>query len=189
MAATAAGVFHTSYASELRLRHTSAERLRLVLVVAGLLTLPWLVGPYWLGIVNTIGIAAIGAVGLNILVGFTGQISLGQYAFVALGAIIGGRMAQLGFPSGSALAYAVAGEGPPLLLLHGSSTSSSAAFIAAVKPRVVLFAVGHRNRFGGARQGKRNGAPLREHHVVSVDGRLGGRVEPIPMGSREGEGE
>src|SRR5688500_13346821 len=94
MAATAAGVFHTSYASELRLRHTSAERLRLVLVIAGLLSLPWLVNTYWLGIVNTIGIAAIGAVGLNILVGFTGQISLGQGGFLAVVAFTSGLLVQ-----------------------------------------------------------------------------------------------
>jgi branched-chain amino acid transport system permease protein len=108
MAATAAGVFHTSYASELRLRHTSAERLRLVLVIAGLLTLPWLVNPYWLGIVNTIGIAAIGAVGLNILVGFTGQISLGQGGFLAVGAFTSGLLAQrAGLPVPLAMLAAV----------------------------------------------------------------------------------
>ena len=108
MAATAAGVFHTSYASELRLRHTSAERLRLVLVVAGLLTLPWLVNPYWLGIVNTIGIAAIGAVGLNILVGFTGQISLGQGGFLAVGAFTSGLLVQrAGLPVPLAMLAAV----------------------------------------------------------------------------------
>ncbi|HEX2419319.1 MAG TPA: branched-chain amino acid ABC transporter permease [Micromonosporaceae bacterium] len=86
MAATATGIHHTSYRSELRLRHTNSEKLRLWLALAGLIALPWLVNPYWLGIVNTIGIAVVGAVGLNILVGFTGQISLGQGGFLAVGA-------------------------------------------------------------------------------------------------------
>jgi branched-chain amino acid transport system permease protein len=107
MAATAAGVFHTSYASELRLRHTTAERLRLVLVFAGLLALPWLVNTYWLGIVNTIGIAAIGAVGLNILVGFTGQISLGQGGFLAVGAFTSGLLVRAGLPVPLAMLTAV----------------------------------------------------------------------------------
>ena len=31
---------------------------------------------------------------------------------------------------------------------HGSATSSSAAFVAAVRPRLVVFSRGHRNRFG-----------------------------------------
>ena len=94
MAATATGIFHTTYESELRLRHTGAERLRQVLIFAGLLALPWTVSTYWLGIVNTIGIAAIGAVGLNILVGFTGQISLGQGGFLAVGAFTSGLLVQ-----------------------------------------------------------------------------------------------
>ncbi len=86
MPATATGIHHTSYRSELRLRHTRAEKVRLVLLVAALLALPFIVNNYWLGIINVIGIAAIGAVGLNILVGFTGQISLGQGGFLAVGA-------------------------------------------------------------------------------------------------------
>ena len=38
-----------------------------------------------MSIVNTIALAAIGAIGLNILNGYTGQISLGQGAFMAVG--------------------------------------------------------------------------------------------------------
>ncbi|HEX5542054.1 MAG TPA: branched-chain amino acid ABC transporter permease, partial [Micromonospora sp.] len=94
MTATATGIHHTSYASELRLRHTNAQRFRLVLMAVALLALPWTVNTYWLGIVNTIGIAVIGAVGLNILVGFTGQISLGQGGFLAVGAFTSALLVQ-----------------------------------------------------------------------------------------------
>ncbi len=86
MAATATGIYRRTYRAELALRHTRAEHLRLVLVIAALIATPYLVTDYWLGIINTIGIAVIGAVGLNILVGFTGQISLGQGGFLAVGA-------------------------------------------------------------------------------------------------------
>ena len=41
---------------------------------------------YWLDVLNRIGIAIIGALGLNILVGYTGQISIGHAAFLAVGA-------------------------------------------------------------------------------------------------------
>lgn len=84
--ATATGIYHRSYRSELALRHTRAERARLALVAVALAATPYLLDNYWLSIVNTIGIAVIGAVGLNILVGFTGQISLGQGGFLAVGA-------------------------------------------------------------------------------------------------------
>ncbi len=99
MAATATGVYHTSYAAELRLRHTRAEHARLILMLAALLALPFVVNNYWLGIANTIGIAVVGAVGLNILVGFTGQISLGQGGFLAVGAFTSAILAgRAGFP-------------------------------------------------------------------------------------------
>lgn len=51
-----------------------------------LFTLPLYTPGFLLDIINRIGIAIIGAVGLNILTGFTGQISLGNAAFMAIGA-------------------------------------------------------------------------------------------------------
>ncbi|MGH3466487.1 MAG: ABC transporter permease subunit, partial [Thermocrispum sp.] len=85
-AATATGVHHRSYVSELKLRHTRAEKIRLVLIAAAVVALPFVITPYWLTIANQIGIAIVGAIGLNILVGYTGQISLGQGGFLAVGA-------------------------------------------------------------------------------------------------------
>lgn len=81
-----AGVFHTSYAQDMALRHTTWAKLRLGLLFAALLIFPFVAGNLQLYLANTIAIAAIGALGLNILVGFTGQISLGQGAFLAVGA-------------------------------------------------------------------------------------------------------
>jgi branched-chain amino acid transport system permease protein len=93
---TATGIYHASYASELRLRHTRVEKVRLALAVAALAALPWMLDNYWLSVANSIGIGVIGAVGLNILVGFTGQISLGHGGFLAVGAftsaILSGRL-------------------------------------------------------------------------------------------------
>ncbi|HYO85496.1 MAG TPA: branched-chain amino acid ABC transporter permease [Dermatophilaceae bacterium] len=84
--ATATGIFHRTYRAEAALRHTRAEYARLALMIVGLIAAPYVLDTYWLGIVNTILIAVVGAVGLNILVGFTGQISLGQGGFLAVGA-------------------------------------------------------------------------------------------------------
>jgi len=124
---TATGIYHLSYASELRLRHTRTEKVRLVLVIALLAALPWMLDNYWLSIVNSIGIAVVGAVGLNILVGFTGQISLGQGGFLAVGAftsaLLSGR-AGLPIPlsvAAAMLVTAAAGAviGLPALRLKG----------------------------------------------------------------------
>ena len=107
MPATATGIHHTSYGSELRLRHTRVEKARLVLLVVALVALPFAVNNYWLGIINAIGIAAIGAVGLNILTGFTGQISLGQGGFLAVGAFTSAILSRLGLPVPLAILAAV----------------------------------------------------------------------------------
>lgn len=94
--ATATGIHHRTYAGELRLRHTRAEYARLAIMVVLLLAAPYILDRYWLGIANTILIAVIGAVGLNILVGFTGQISLGQGGFLAVGAYTSAILSQRG---------------------------------------------------------------------------------------------
>ncbi|CAN5433297.1 branched-chain amino acid ABC transporter permease [soil metagenome] len=86
MSATATGIHFRSYVKESALRHTRSEHVRLGLTVVVLLSLPFLLSPYWLTIANQIAIAVVAAVGLNILVGFTGQISLGQGGFLAVGA-------------------------------------------------------------------------------------------------------
>src|SRR5688572_21750754 len=108
MPATATGIYHRSYRRDLALRHTRAEYVRLGLVLLGMIAVPYMIDNYWLSILNTILIAIIGAVGLNILVGYTGQISLGQGGFLAVGAyssvILSDRM---GLPTPLAIAFAV----------------------------------------------------------------------------------
>jgi branched-chain amino acid transport system permease protein len=88
--ATTTGVYHTSYSADLALRHTRLEHVRLVLALAVVVALPFYASPFWLNVLDQIGIAIIGAIGLNILVGYTGQISLGQGGFLAVGAYTAG---------------------------------------------------------------------------------------------------
>lgn len=108
MAATSTGVHHRTYSSELALRATKAEYVRLGLMVLLLLALPSILDAYWLSIANTILIAVIGAVGLNILVGFTGQISLGQGGFLAVGAYTSAILTErMGLPVVVSVAVAV----------------------------------------------------------------------------------
>src|SRR5437773_7762283 len=60
---------------------------------------PFTLHEYYLSIVNLVSIAAIGALGLNILVGYTGQISVGHGAFMSVGAYTAANFAvRLGWP-------------------------------------------------------------------------------------------
>ena len=86
------GVFHTTYRADMALRKTTAERVRLVLFVVFCVAFPFIADRYTLTIANQICIATVGAIGLNILVGYTGQISLGQGGFMAIGAYATGLL-------------------------------------------------------------------------------------------------
>jgi branched-chain amino acid transport system permease protein len=125
--ATATGVYHTSYESDLALRHTRVELVRLVLSLALVAALPFVLTPFWMTVANQIGIAIIGAIGLNILTGFTGQISLGQGGFLAVGAYTAAILAErVGVPFPFTLPLAMASAaligtlfGLPALRLKG----------------------------------------------------------------------
>lgn len=80
------GVFHSTYEADMGLRPTPLMRLRLGVVLAAAIIFPFLANNYQLTLANQVLIASIGAIGLNILTGFTGQISLGQGGFMAIGA-------------------------------------------------------------------------------------------------------
>lgn len=60
---------------------------------------PLFAGPYWVGLGITAGILVIALQGLNILVGYAGQLSIGHAAFMAVGAFTSVNLAvQLNFP-------------------------------------------------------------------------------------------
>src|ERR1700719_4555008 len=81
------GVFKTSYAADMALYPLPIAKWA-VAAFAGLfiVIVPLTLGEYYVSILNLILIAIIGALGLNILVGYTGQISIGHAAFLAVGA-------------------------------------------------------------------------------------------------------
>ncbi len=85
MSVRPAGDFKTSFAWDMALLDTRFYRVGFILLVTALVFAPKLLGQY-LFFLNTIGIFAIGAVGMSLLTGFAGQISLGQAAFMAIGA-------------------------------------------------------------------------------------------------------
>lgn len=88
------------YADELKLfRSRSAKAWLAVLIALWLLTPMFLVDPFWLSVLNYAGIAAIGAIGLNLLTGYTGQVSLGHAFFIGAGAYVAAAVGgDLGLP-------------------------------------------------------------------------------------------
>ena len=81
------GNYRENYDQELTIFETWFGRVCLGIFLAALFGIaPLMLSPYMLYVLNTIGILAIGAIGLNILIGYTGQISLGHGAFFGVGA-------------------------------------------------------------------------------------------------------
>ncbi|MBM4271211.1 MAG: branched-chain amino acid ABC transporter permease [Deltaproteobacteria bacterium] len=81
------GNYRETYGQELTVFETDFGRLwTWVGIFILFLILPFLGTPYFLHVLNMIGITSIAALGLNILIGFTGQISLGHGAFIGVGA-------------------------------------------------------------------------------------------------------
>ena len=120
------GEFHTTYASDMGIFDTQRTRIALWAFLAALLVVPSLATSYWLDVVNRAAIAVIAAMGLNILTGFTGQISLGNAAFLAVGAYTTAYLANHGVPflvacpvSGAVAALAGMVFGIPSLRLKG----------------------------------------------------------------------
>jgi branched-chain amino acid transport system permease protein len=86
----------TRYEDDLKLFPGFWQKLGLAVGLLIVLSYPVLANAHWLAIGNLMLVTIVGAVGLMILTGFTGQISLGHAAFMALGAytaaVMGTRM-------------------------------------------------------------------------------------------------
>lgn len=86
------GQYRTSYQQDLALHPTRLSVARGWVLVALLYVLPLLLSNYRVSLLNQVAIFAIAAMGLNILTGFTGQISVGHGAFTGVGAFTVGYL-------------------------------------------------------------------------------------------------
>ena len=80
------GDFKETYLKDEAIFQSLPVKFFLSLFFLFLLIFPFVANAYLLYMANMIGFAVIGAVGLNLLTGFTGQISLGHSAFIGVGA-------------------------------------------------------------------------------------------------------
>jgi branched-chain amino acid transport system permease protein len=93
------GNFKESYASDEAVFRTPATRAWMGIAAVAALVFPFVAGDYLLYLANLMAVLALGALGLNILIGFTGQVSLGHAAFMGIGAYATAILAsRLGLP-------------------------------------------------------------------------------------------
>ena len=129
-------------------RLAAAGKLRIALafaVVAVALLIPFVFGPYRVGQFTLVLVFAVAVLGLNLLVGYSGQISLGHGAFFALGAYTAALLIEktgvphlLAVPAAGALCFAAGFLfGVPALRLHGLYLALVTLGLAIALPQVI----------------------------------------------------
>ena len=91
-------IFKTSYEQDIRLAKHGGHVFWYGLLLLGLVAAPWLLPEYWLAQLTFILIYGIAGLGLMLLSGYTGQISLGHAAFLGVGAYTQAVLANAGWP-------------------------------------------------------------------------------------------
>ncbi|MDQ5878056.1 MAG: branched-chain amino acid transport system permease protein, partial [Pseudomonadota bacterium] len=83
-----AGQFKASYAADQQIFPIRQDRIGVMIVLAiAFLAVPMFASEYWIkGIIIPFLVFSLAALGLNILTGYAGQLSLGSAAFMAVGA-------------------------------------------------------------------------------------------------------
>lgn len=122
------GVFKTSYAADMALYPLPIAKWAVAaFAVLFIAIAPMVMHDYYVSILNLILIAIVGALGLNILVGYTGQISVGHAAFMSVGAYTAANLITrldapfwIAVPAGGLMAAAIGAiVGIPSLRIKG----------------------------------------------------------------------
>jgi branched-chain amino acid transport system permease protein len=100
-------LFKTSYLDDIRLFQHDGQVFWYSVLAVCLLAAPLLLPSFYVGELSQIFILAIAGVGLMLLIGFTGLVSLGHGAFMAIGAYTNTYLITKGVPF--ALAFPIAG--------------------------------------------------------------------------------
>ncbi len=79
------GTYFESYAADHKWWRTGFIKGKMILMVVLLALLPWLVDTQWISVAYTINYYILAALGVQLLIGYCGQITLGHAAFVAVG--------------------------------------------------------------------------------------------------------
>ena len=136
----------TSHLEEIRLFKWKSTLFLYLALAVFLLAAPGVLDEYWIYVITMMGINAIVALGLNLLTGCAGQISLGHAAFMAIGAYSSTIITQhiaLPFPLtmiASGLLAAMIGliVGVPALRLAGLYLAIATMGLAFIIEKVIL---------------------------------------------------
>src|SRR5471032_2535508 len=119
-------LFRISYTQDLRTWRHGGDVFWYGLLLVVMLIIPMVMGEFYVGELGGVFIFAIAGVGLMLLAGFTGLISLGHAAFLGIGAYVNSVLLAQGVPflvtlpaAGAFTALCGAAIGRPTLRMSG----------------------------------------------------------------------
>lgn len=137
-------LFRTSYGQDIALLRYPGQRLGYGLLGLAVLLAPLLLGDFYLGELSLVFIYAVAGIGLMLLVGYTGLVSLGHAAFLAIGAYAHAWLLSRGWPlplsllaAGALSAAAGALVGRPTLRMTGIYLAIATLAFAAIVEQVI----------------------------------------------------
>jgi len=93
------GTRNYDYAKDMAILRTRTHWALFIGLLVIVFTAPLYLSNYWLGVANLIGITIIAVTGLNVLMGYCGQLSIGHAGFIAVGAYTAAVLTtKLGLP-------------------------------------------------------------------------------------------
>lgn len=142
------GHFRETTAQVIALTDNPTVKIWIGLLLIALLSAPVLLGNYHVTLLVTVMIAIVGAIGLNVLTGTTGLISLGQAGFLAVGAYGNGILMMdygwpfwLSLPAGGVIAALISLlVGIPSLRLKGLYLAITTMAFSFIISHLILYA-------------------------------------------------
>jgi branched-chain amino acid transport system permease protein len=124
---------YTAYAQDMALLNTRGKQTGAGIGLIIAVVAPFLLGNDWVLLLSGAMVFAIGAIGLNIITGYAGQVSLGHAFFVGLGAYTAAAMS--GDPDGSLMGLGITFV-PLWLLAAGVVSAVAGALVAPIALRL-----------------------------------------------------
>ena len=151
-------VLTTRYSQDVDLFRHNGQRFWYVLLGLVVVAAPWLIGEFYVGELALVFIWAIAGIGLMLLVGYTGLVSLGHAAFLAIGAYSHAVLLKHGVPFPISVLLATlmaAGIGALVGIPALRMTGVYLAVATLAFERIVAYAIEHWEGVTGGLRGMR----------------------------------
>ena len=155
--------YDTSYRDGQALLRYPVGRAAYGLLLAALLLAPWTLPRYYVGEMSYLFIMCIASLGLMVLVGFTGQVSLGHSAFIAIGAYAHTWLLAQGAPLALSIVVATGFTGLVGLVIGLPAIRVSGLYLAMVTLAFAILTehtIGHWKSVTGGFNGLSVGNPV-----------------------------